>query len=99
MRIVMGLVVVVSVIMVGRQIASPFAITVISITARLAILVVSLVEMRVRGCITIIIMQTMLATIVVVAISMLLTGHLLIIGVVFLVAVAAISRIVARAVA
>lgn len=41
------------------------------------------------------VMESVLAAIIVVIISMMFAGHLLVVGVVFLVAVAAVSRVVA----
>lgn len=47
MRIVVALVLVVSIVVVGRQLAAPFSIAVIAIAARLAVLVVALVNVRI----------------------------------------------------
>lgn len=47
MRVVVALVQVVSIVVVGRQIAAPLSIAMISVAARLAIFVVALVDVRV----------------------------------------------------
>lgn len=117
----MALVGVVSIIMMGGQVAALLSVSVVAcmfiwvvsqfvddeqppaglpatltVSTQLAILVVAGVRVGLRARVAVVIMKALVASIVAVAVGVVLAGHFLVVGVMFLVAIAAITRIVAR---
>lgn len=56
----------------------------------------ALVGVGVGGGVAVLVVESMVSTVVVVVVGVLLAGHLFVVGIVFLITIAAISRIIAR---